>query len=64
MSTLANVEWTPRRRDNLLAAQMPFPVNCEEISMREKLTVARDTIIVFALQMVFRAMMLLRHWNY
>jgi hypothetical protein len=32
--------------------------------MREKLDIARDTLIVLMLQLVFRTMMLLRRWNY
>jgi hypothetical protein len=34
------------------------------ISMRHRLAAVRDTLIVLALQVVFRATMVLRSWNY
>jgi hypothetical protein len=34
------------------------------ISMRHRLAAVRDTIIVLGLQVVFRATMILRSWNY
>ncbi|MGD1211029.1 MAG: hypothetical protein ABR973_06695 [Candidatus Acidiferrales bacterium] len=36
----------------------------EGISMRHRLVAVRDTIIVIGLQVVFRATMILRSWNY
>ena len=36
----------------------------EDVPMREKLAVVRDTLIVFGLQIVFRVVLLLRRWNY
>lgn len=36
----------------------------KEVSMRETVTFARDIIVVLGLQVVFRAMMLLRKLNY
>jgi len=36
----------------------------EDVPMREKLVVVRDTLIVFGLQIVFRVALLLRRWNY
>jgi hypothetical protein len=35
----------------------------EQDSMREKLTLVLDTLIVLSLQMVFRVMHLTRRWN-
>ena len=64
MSTLANMDWGPRGSVNTAAAEMPFPVSYEGISMRQKLAVVRDTIMMAALQVAFRAAMVLRHWNY
>jgi hypothetical protein len=43
---------------------MPFPANCEEIPMRRKLLIVRDTLVVLALQAVFRATQALRSLNY
>ncbi|MGH9691262.1 MAG: hypothetical protein ACRD4Q_01240 [Candidatus Acidiferrales bacterium] len=64
MSALANIDWNSRGSANDIAADTPFPVNREDISMREKLTMVRGATIVFAVQMIFRAMMVLRNWNY
>ncbi|MGD0957679.1 MAG: hypothetical protein ABR953_12760 [Candidatus Acidiferrales bacterium] len=36
----------------------------EGIRMRHRLTVIRDTIVVLGLQVVFRATLILRSWNY
>jgi len=36
----------------------------EDVVMREKMALVRDTLIVLGLQLVFRAVMLLRRWNY
>jgi len=36
----------------------------EDVPMREKLLVVRDTLVVFGLQIVFRIALLLRRWNY
>jgi len=53
-----------RQYRNVAAAEMPFPVKCEETSMREKLGAVRDTLLVLALQLVFRATQAMRSWNY
>ena len=47
-----------------VAAAMPFPESREEGLMRARMEAVRDTLIVLALQIVFRAMMFLRRWNY
>ena len=36
----------------------------EETLMREKMEAVRDVLIALGLQLVFRATLLLRHWNY
>jgi hypothetical protein len=36
----------------------------KEIAMREKVMVVRDTLIVFAVQLVFRATIFMRSLNY
>jgi hypothetical protein len=43
---------------------MPFNAAFEDEPMREKLAAVRDTLIVLGLQVVFRAAMILRRWNY
>ena len=47
-----------------MAIAIPYPAVFEEISMRERLVVVRDTLIVLGLQVVFRATMILRRLNY
>ncbi len=64
MSALANIDWNSRGNSHGIAADTPVPVNREDISTREKLTMVREASIVFAVQMIFRAMMVLRNWNY
>jgi hypothetical protein len=49
---------------NVTAAQMPFLANREEHSMRDKLTLIFDTLLVLSLQLVFRAMHVARRLNY
>ncbi|MGA2717346.1 MAG: hypothetical protein ABSF78_00150 [Candidatus Acidiferrales bacterium] len=36
----------------------------EQNSIREKLDVAFDALVVLSLQLVFRATVMARHWNY
>jgi hypothetical protein len=43
---------------------MAFPAPAEEVPMRERLNVVRDTMIVLGIQIVFRAMLLLRRLNF
>jgi hypothetical protein len=62
MSALACNIW--RQFRSAAAAEMPFPANCEETSMRRKLIAVRDTLLVMALQAVFRATQALRSLNY
>ncbi|MBZ5695636.1 MAG: hypothetical protein LAN36_09775 [Acidobacteriia bacterium] len=47
-----------------MAIAIPYPAAFEEISMRERFVVVRDTLIVLGLQVVFRATMILRRLNY
>ncbi len=46
------------------AEQGARSVAVEDVSMREKWTAIRDTLIVLGLQIVFRIAMALRTWNY
>jgi len=41
-----------------------FPKAMDEGAKYLRLDVFRDTLIVLGLQLIFRAMMLLRRWNY
>jgi hypothetical protein len=45
-------------------AEMALSADFEEVAMRRMLVAVRDTLIVLGLQLVFRAVMLARRWNY
>jgi hypothetical protein len=62
MSAPAGREWSSNQIGT--TAEMALPAPAEEIAMREKLNVVRDTMIVFGIQIVFRAMLLLRRLNF
>lgn len=42
---------------------IPLVANTAD-SMRDKADAVRDTLFVLAIQLIFRAMLLLRRWNY
>jgi hypothetical protein len=62
MSALAGNDWQSEQDGVTAEAALPEPA--EEIAMREKLNVVRDTMIVLGIQIVFRAMILLRRLNF
>jgi len=43
---------------------MTLPSSREETNMRARFETLRDTVLVVALQMIFRATLVLRRWNY
>lgn len=60
MSALASNGFTPESD----ASVMALPDSREETNMRARLETLRDTVLVVALQMIFRATLVLRRWNY
>jgi hypothetical protein len=62
MSAIARPAWNAQ--NDGLPARLPPASIVEESPMREKLAAIRDTVIVLSIQLVFRAFMLLRRWNY
>lgn len=62
MSAPARSDWNSNQM--CVTSEMALPALVEETAMREKLNVVRDTMIVFGLQIVFRAMLLLRRINF
>jgi hypothetical protein len=62
MSALANSGWESPRGATVEA--MPFPEELKETALRRRMMILRDTILVLALQLVFRATLALRRWNY
>lgn len=45
-------------------AAMPRSNFSEEAAMRNRIRAVRDTILLLGVQLVFRAMLVLRRWNY
>ena len=43
---------------------MPFPEHAKETAMHERMSALRDTLLVLGLQLVFRATLVMRRWNY
>ncbi|MGH9747840.1 MAG: hypothetical protein ACRD59_17230 [Candidatus Acidiferrales bacterium] len=62
MSALASNRWESRSEETVAA--MPFPGNAKETAMRERMSALRDTLLVLGLQLVFRATLIMRRWNY
>ncbi|MGB8542311.1 MAG: hypothetical protein WCD49_11810 [Candidatus Acidiferrales bacterium] len=60
MSALANNSFTSETE----ADAMVLPGSWEDTNMRARLETLRDTILVVALQMIFRATLVMRRWNY
>ena len=65
MSTLTNTSWNSQSRTTSATAHaLPFPDALEVSVMRQRAIAFRDTIIVMAIQLVFRASLAMRRWNY
>ena len=64
MSALTSIGWKPATRTAAAVHAMPFPDSAEVSRMRPSLVAVRDTLIVLAIQLVFRATLVMRRWNY
>jgi hypothetical protein len=65
MSTLTSTFWKSQSRTATATAQaLPFPDALEVSVMRQRAIAFRDTMIVIAIQLVFRASLAMRRWNY
>jgi hypothetical protein len=62
MSALAISGW--KSRTSATVAAMPIPRAAEEKAVSKRFRILRDTLVVLAIQIVFRATMVLRRWNY
>jgi hypothetical protein len=62
VSSLTGSDWNADRGGS--AAEMTRAAGFERKSIRHRLAAVRDTLIVLAMQIVFRATMFLRHLNY
>jgi hypothetical protein len=64
MSALTSIGWKPATHTAAAVHAMPFPGSAEVSRMRRSLVAVRDTLIVLAIQLVFRATLVMRRWNY
>jgi hypothetical protein len=62
MSALTNDGLAPEGEDT--ASVPAFPGSSEDTHMSARLAALRDTILVVGVQIVFRATLFLRRWNY
>ena len=65
MGTLSNAFCKSNSRTaTATAPALPFPDASEVSDMRQRAIAFRDTVIVMAIQLVFRASLAMRRWNY
>jgi hypothetical protein len=65
MSTLTSTFWRSQSSTaSATAHALPFPDASEVSVMRQKAIAFRDTMIVIAIQLMFRASLAMRRWNY
>jgi hypothetical protein len=67
MSAMTSTFWKSHRRTASVSASaqaLPFPDASEVSDMRQTAIALRDTMIVMAIQLVFRASLAMRRWNY
>jgi hypothetical protein len=65
MSTVTGTFWKSHSRTASATDNALLLPGASEVSvMRQKAIVLRDTMIVMAIQLVFRASMAMRRWNY
>jgi hypothetical protein len=62
MSALAPSRWGSRNAATVAA--IPLAEDSKKMAMRERMRIVGDTALVLGLQLVFRATMVLRRWNY
>lgn len=62
MSALTGSDWNAERGGS--AVETTCGSGLDRAPVRQKLAAVRDTLIVFSMQIVFRATMFLRHLNY
>jgi len=64
MSTLSSMGWKPATRTATDVHAMPAAGSSDPSGVRQSLIAMRDTLIVLAIQLVFRATLAMRRWNY
>lgn len=65
MSTVTNTFWKSHSSTGSATAHALLLPDASEVSdMRQRAIALRDTMIVMAIQLVFRATLAMRRWNY
>lgn len=64
MSALTSMGWKPANRTSAVVHTMPVSNSAQGSAMRRNVIALRDTLIVLAIQLVFRASLAMRRWNY
>jgi hypothetical protein len=64
MSSIASNGWNSHSNTSSTARAMALPKDTDEPAIRNRLSNLRDTLLVLGLQIVFRATLILRRWNY
>ncbi|MGA8406702.1 MAG: hypothetical protein WB680_05950 [Candidatus Acidiferrales bacterium] len=64
MSALTSMGWKPNTRTATPVHALPFPDSAQSSALRSNMVALRDTLIVLAIQLVFRATLAMRRWNY
>lgn len=59
---MATMVWESNRGQSVRALAQAAP--SRKSSTRDRLEAVRDTLAVLAIQIIFRAMLLMRRWNY
>jgi hypothetical protein len=62
MSSLASSGWDSN--SNGSHAQTAVHTDSDQVSTDSRISAVRDTLLVLGLQIVFRATLILRRWNY
>jgi hypothetical protein len=64
MSSIASSSWNSQAGAASSTRSMPVSEVSDEAAIRNRVITLRDTLLVLGLQLVFRATLLLRRWNY
>ncbi|MFZ0884497.1 MAG: hypothetical protein WAN14_13955 [Candidatus Acidiferrales bacterium] len=64
MSTLSSMGWKPAARNATVVPAITPSDSAEPSAMHQSAVILRDTLIVLAIQLVFRATLAMRRWNY
>ena len=65
MSAAASSGWESQRQEvRAMTRASAASESSEASAIRERIRIVRDTLLVLGLQLVFRATLIMRRWNY